>query len=393
MTDSKKKTVIEKPHALLYFLAYLVIYPFLKIKCKATYDKSGLADIKGPALVFCPHTSNLDFLLVAAMLYLVRPTYIVSEHFMAKPKIRWILNKMNVIPKKMFCPDIRTIKSILNAKDSGNVIVLFPEGRLPAHGHSVQVTDGTAELVKKLAVDVYIVTENGAYKTLPKWGKAGIRKGRVHMTSSKLYDAADIASLSVDEINEALEAAILHDEDKIFEDVSYKCSAPALGLDGVLYKCPQCKTEFQMTSDDTSIKCTCGFAATLDTRYKLHGGPFEKINDWYFWQESLINLDEPMVSETILAVPRESDGYMDENAGYGIISIDRENITFKGTCFGEPLEFTEKTSTIKAFPFSVGHHFDLYHKKKMYNFIIQPDPRAVVKWSMYLDKVTKEACK
>lgn len=387
MADNKKK--IEKPNKFIYSILFPIAAFVLKFMAKTTYDKSGLKDLTGPALVLCPHTSNLDFLFVAAELYPHRPTFVVSEHFMAKPKIRWILTKMNVISKKMFCPDIKTIMNIIRAKDSGNIIVLFPEGRLPAFGHSLQVTEGTADLVKKLGVSVYIVTGNGAYKALPKWGKAGLRKGKIHVTSYKLYDGKDIADLTVKDIERDLEKAILHDEDKIFEDVEYKCKKPALGLDGVLYKCPQCKEEFKMITDDHSIMCQCGFKSELDTYYRLKGGPFEKINDWYFWQESQIDLDTPLESQTILAVPDEC-GNMDRNAGTGVICMDRDKITFKGTCFGETLEFTEKTDTIKAFPISVGDHFDMYHKKKMYNFILQPDPRTCIKWSMYLDKLTKE---
>lgn len=173
MKDSKK--IIKKPDGFIYFIAYHLVKPFLRIKCKASYDKSGLEGLKGPALVLCPHVSNIDFLLVAVALYPVRPTFVISEHFLARPKLRRILTKMHVIPKKMFCPDIKTIMNILRAKDSGNVTVLFPEGRLPAMGHSLQITDGTADLVKRMGVDVYTVTENGAYKTFPKWGKSGFR--------------------------------------------------------------------------------------------------------------------------------------------------------------------------------------------------------------------------
>lgn len=389
MTDKKKTSVIKKPNIIAYSFLYFLVSIFLRLRCNAHYDKTGIEDLKGPALVLCPHTSNMDFLLVAVTLMPHRPTFVVSEHFMAKPLIRWFLTKMHVIPKKMFCPDIRTIMNIIRAKESGNVIVLFPEGRLPCMGHSLQVTEGTADLIKKLGIDVYVVTENGAYKTLPKWGQAGFRKGKIEITTSKLFSASQIKDMTTDGIEKAVEGAILHDEDKLLEDVYYKCSKPALGLDGVLYKCPQCKAEFGMVSDSRRIKCKCGFSSELDNYYNLHGGPFKKINDWYFWQESQIDLDEHLESETILAVP-DDKGNMDRSAGSGIIRMDKESISFQGTCFGEPLEFTEAVSSIKALPMSVGDHFDLYHKKKMYNFILQPDPRKAIKWSMYMDKLTRE---
>ncbi|MFR2531493.1 MAG: lysophospholipid acyltransferase family protein [Anaerovoracaceae bacterium] len=387
---NKKSAKIKKPNPVLFFLCYALVAPMLKLKCRVSYDKSGLDGLKGPALILCPHISNMDFLLVALTLAPNRPTFVVSEHFMARPMIRWFLNKMRVISKKMFCPDIKTIMNILRARDSGNIVVLFPEGRLTCVGHSLQVTEGTAELVKKMGVDVYTITENGAYKTLPKWGKSGIRRGKIHITTSKLFDAESLNSLSAEEIGKTIDKAMLHDEDKIFTDVFYKCKAPALGLDGVLYKCPACGEEFSTYTDACRIKCrSCGFSAELDNYYNLKGEYFSHINDWYFWQQEQIDTEIPLESETILAAADEK-GNIDRNAGCGTIYMDKKIIRFSGECFGEPLEFTEKTSDIKAFPISVGDHFDLYHKKRMYNFILQPEPRQVIKWMQYLDKVTKE---
>lgn len=390
MSKKQKKKTIKKPNPFLYYLACIVIAPFLKLRLHTSYDRSGIRNIKKPSIVVCPHVSNIDFLLVAMALFPHRPTFVVSQHFMANPKLRRLLQMMHVISKKMFCPDVKTILNIIRAKDSGNIIVLFPEGRLSCFGHSLQVTDGTAELIKKLGVNVYTICENGAYKTLPKWGQAGLRPGRIDITSAKLIDAADISHMTLEEINAILDETILHDEDKLFTDVIYKCKAPALGLDGILYKCPECLSEFETISNDCTISCRrCGFRARLDQKYRLSGGPFERINDWFFWQESLINLDIPLETDCLLGTT-DAEGFMDRDAGKGHITIDRDNIYFSGTCYEEPLEFTESTSVIKGFPASVGSHFDIYHKKQLYYIIPQPDPRTSIKWVSYLDKLTKE---
>lgn len=390
MSEKTTKKVIKKPNPFLYYLASLIIAPYLKFMLHTTYDRSGIRDIETPSIVVCPHVSNIDFLLVAVALFPHRPTFVVSQHFIAKPKIRRILEIMHVIPKKMFCPDVKTILNIMRAKESGNIIVIFPEGRLSCFGHSLQVTDGTAELIKKLGISVYTICENGAYKTLPKWGKAGARPGRIEVTSAKLIDSSALVNMTVDEINAVLDQAILHDEDAILTDVTYKCKAPALGLDGILYKCPECMSEFETVSDDHSITCRrCGFSARLDEKYRLSGGPFERINDWFFWQESLIDLDTPLETDCLVGTT-DSDGYMDMKAGQGHITMDRENIHFTGTCYGQPLEFTESTSIIKGFPASVGNHIDIYHKKQLYYIKPQPDSRVTIKWVSYLDKLTKE---
>ena len=103
----------------------------------------------------------------------------------------------------------------------------------------------------------------------------------------------------------------------------------------------------------------------------------------------MIDLDKPMRSDCLLGVVGP-DGNMDKTAGSGHIVMTRDSITFTGQCYGQPLEFTEPTSVIKAFPASVGDHFDIYSKKVLYYIIPQPDKRAAIKWVQWLDKLTKE---
>ena len=184
-----------------------------------------------------------------------------------------------------------------------------------------------------------------------------------------------------------MEKAIYHDEDHVMEGVAYHCQKPAAGLDGILYRCPCCGKEFQLETRGTQIHCTaCGFQSHLDPYYRLHGGPFSTINQWYFWQEDQIDLDVPLESETVVAAMGK-DGFIDRAAGKGYIRMDRENITFQGEVFGEPLTFTESTASVKALPASIASHFDIYHKKTLYNMHLRPDPRAIIKWVIYLDKL------
>lgn len=392
MAEKKKnQKKIGKPNPFLYYPLIVLAWLLAKLCFKTSFDREALRSLKGPAIFMCPHISNIDFILVALALAPHRPNFVTSEHFMSRPFIRWFLSRMAVIPKKMYCADIRAMRSILQAREQDHIIVIFPEGRLSCFGHSVNLTDGTAELVKKLGIDVYSVTGNGAYLTLPKWGKTGLRPGRIHVSSAKLIDGDSIKDLSVSEVQEILEKSILHDEDKVAREmmkgVRYRSKAPAEGLDGILYKCPVCGTEFQMETSGSTISCkACSFQAELDQSYVLHGGPLDSINAWYFWQQEQIDLDQPLESQCIVYAVG-ADGNRDWNAGSGTIRMDRDTIRFEGTVFGEPLDFTETTASVKAFPASVGSHFDIYHNKIMYNFSLKPDPRANIKWVAYMDKL------
>jgi 1-acyl-sn-glycerol-3-phosphate acyltransferase len=405
MAEKKTMKKIGKPNPFIYDTLCILVGLYFRLRLHTSYDRRAIAHLgkqKKPALVVCPHISNVDFILVALTLFPHRPTFVVSEHFMVKPKIKWFLEKMAVIPKKMYCADIRTILSVMRAKEQGHIIVLFPEGRLTCFGHSLNVTEGTAELVKKLGIDVYTVTGNGAYKTLPKWGKSGLRPGAIHVETAQIFSGDELKSLSVSQINEKLEAAILHDEEAVQQNISFRCNTPALGLDGLLYHCPVCGSQFQMETTDDTLRCTCcGAASRLTAEYVLEpvrpaqvhqagrepaAIPFTSINQWYYWQQEQIDLDQPLESDTLVAAVGP-DGYMNPAAGEGHITMDRQQIHFVGQVFGAPLEFTESTEAVKAFPASVASHFDIYHKKVLYNMHLTPDPRTVIKWVCYLDKL------
>ena len=152
--NKSKENKVRKPLGWLYLGAATVLLPIYKIKYNVKFDRSGIKDLKGPAVVLGQHLSNKDHVLVGLTLYPRRVNFVASRHFTMKPLLKKIFSVMGVITKKMFCRDISAVKSMLSAVKDGRIIMLFPEGRLPANGKSVPVTDGTVSLIRKLGVDV-----------------------------------------------------------------------------------------------------------------------------------------------------------------------------------------------------------------------------------------------
>ena len=56
MANNKKTSKIKKPNFILFFLCYLIVAPIFKFKYKTTYDRFGLSDLKGPALITVSYT-------------------------------------------------------------------------------------------------------------------------------------------------------------------------------------------------------------------------------------------------------------------------------------------------------------------------------------------------
>lgn len=391
---SKKKRVkksIGKPNPFLYAIVHAIFKRKYVKKYNINFDNDIVRDIKGPAIVLATHTSDMDHILSALTLYPVRPTYIVSEHFMRNPSTAKLLKLMHVITKKMFTPDVSTIINIMRAKSEGAVIVIFPEGRLSCYGHTLPLTDGTAELIKKLGVDLYVWKAEGAYLSFPKWrDKGDNRQGQINASVKLLLSAEEVKTKDVSEIRELAEDAICHDDELAMRGVEYICDDIVRGVDKILFKCPKCMKEGTITAKENHIRCECGLDVTVDSRYRLQDAPFERINEWFEWQQATIDTETEFLTTKARLGCCGDDGFMDSFAGEGEVYLDKDIFKLSGTLHGEKIEFSVKPEKIVAFPITPGDHFDVYHNGNLIYVYPEPDLRATVKWVCYLDRLTAE---
>ena len=388
MKKKKSKKRIGKVNPILYFIVFVVLWLKFKIKYHVKFDKAAVKGMKGPAVVIATHTCDQDHILSALTLYPVRPTYIISEHFMRNRATARFLKLMHVITKKMFTPDVSTIINVMRAKAENAVIVIFPEGRLSCYGHTLPIAEGTAELIKKLGVDLYIWKAEGAYLTFPKWRNKGEdRIGKINAKVKLLLSKDEIAQKDTSEIKEITAKAIFHDDELAMQGVEYRSENIANGVDKILFKCPICMKEGTVTAEGNNIRCECGLDATLDNFYKLHNAPFDSINKWFEWQQASIDVEcESIVTNARLGCCG-ADGFMDANAGAGEVYMDKDIFRLSGTLHGEEIEFSVKPEKITAFPISPGDHFDIYHNGKLIYVYPEPDARSTVKWVCFLDNL------
>ena len=149
-------------------------------------------------------------------------------------------------------------------------------------------------------------------------------------------------------------------------------------------------TAYLKIAEGDTIRCECGFEATLDNKYKLHNAPFDRVNEWFEWQQNSINTDVDFISSKVRLGCCGDDGFMDEFAGEGEAYIDKDVFKLSGVMHGEKIEFSVSPEKIVAFPITPGKHFDVYHANKLIYIYPQPDERMTVKWVCYLDKLMED---
>lgn len=391
-TKSKSQK-IGKPLGWIYHPAYFFVSLFYRIRYRVHINKKALKGHKGGCVILATHTSNYDHILTAMGLYPRRVTFVMSEHFYANKLLRPFLKVMHTIPKKMFCPDTRSVLSMIRAVREGNTLLLFPEGRLTCYGKSCPITPGTAELIRNLGVPVYTITAEGAGKTFPKWAKKP-RIGRIDVNVSKLFDGSELKEMSLPEIDGKILSAISHNAWESLPNVKFKVKDAAEGLDGILWSCPECGAEHSLICKDNKIVCEkCGLSASVDAHGQISGAPcgIKTIADWYEQNASTLDLTVPLTSECIVGKTNgdpKKDGVMCREVGKGTMSLSRDGFTFDGEINGEETHISLLGKDAPgALPISVGDHFDVYFGGYLHFFTPTPDPRDSVKFVAYKDSL------
>ncbi|MCQ2427019.1 MAG: 1-acyl-sn-glycerol-3-phosphate acyltransferase, partial [Clostridia bacterium] len=378
----KNKNRIGKPPAAVYYPAYALGTLFFRIKYNIHVDRSALKGVEGPAIVLAPHVSNQDHVLTAMGVYPRRPTFVLSEHFMTGA-LRGILTFMRTISKKMFCADTKAVMRIIRAVREGNTVILFPEGRLTWYGRSLEITDGTAELVKQLGVTVLCVTSNGAGRSMPKWAKFK-RRGRIEIKSEVMLTPEQIKNMTAAEIESVIRDSIRHDEEKQLTDVRFRTKDTTAGADGIVWVCPKCRRLHERTIEAGKghIRCSeCGLDVAVDEYGRLSGMPEEygisSLADWYEYCAATVDITKPLCMPVSVSAT-DKDGKLCRDVGLGTFTVDENEIVYEGTVDGEQCRLSVPTARVAGFPVTVADHIDVYFGGRLFWLAPIPDRRDAI---------------
>jgi 1-acyl-sn-glycerol-3-phosphate acyltransferase len=150
------------PEFLMRFLVWLLIHTVYRL------DKSGLEHIpeEGPAVIVCNHVSHVDALIIAAACR--RPIRFVVDHKIFRiPVLNFVFRVSRAIPIAPSREDPalleRAYDEIARALEAGDLIGLFPEGRVTDNGEMSPFRRGIQRMLERTPVPVVPMALRGLW--------------------------------------------------------------------------------------------------------------------------------------------------------------------------------------------------------------------------------------
>ena len=381
----------KTPDSPVYSIIMKLTRLYLFGKCRIRVDKNLLteiAEIKGSFLLLANHGTAFDFYFASRVAPEKRFAIVMNRHIFNNKLIKKGATKAGVIPKKLFSPDVDTIKRIMRASAQGYPILMMPEGRMSSVGVSYPINPAVTKLAKKLNIPVVLVKVRHGFFVKPKWRKNYMRN-TVNVSAVNIIGKEQIAELSGDRLYEMISDGLYTDD---FEETPplFRRGGKAKGLENVLYACPRCGALYSTRSKNNVLFCTaCHAEYEIDERYSFKSGEFKNMRDYYFALEKLEkkkadNL-ELSFDVTMKIFHKDDNGY---ETDAGRFTLTREKISFISGADGEDFEINN--CDLESIAYSAGEEFEFYRNDRLYYFYPVTERKLCARVALIFDMIKKE---
>jgi hypothetical protein len=181
------------PEFLMRFLVWMLIHTFYKL------DKKGLEHIpeEGPCVLVCNHVSFVDALVIGGAVS--RPVRFVMDHRIFKvPVLSFFFRTAGTVPIAPAKEDPemleRAYDKIAEYLEAGEIVCIFPEGRITDNGDLYPFKKGIQRIVERTPVPVVPMALRGLWGSFfSRWGGTAMRYPRGFFSRIALTTGAPFA--------------------------------------------------------------------------------------------------------------------------------------------------------------------------------------------------------
>ncbi len=196
------------PEFLMRFLAWLLVHTFYRVRSQGLEH---LPD-EGPCVIVCNHVSYVDAVVIAASVR--RPIRFVMDHRIFRvPVLSFIFRTMRSIPiapaKEDATMKDRAFATAKEALEAGEIVGIFPEGRLTETGEMNPFRPGVAQIVAATPVPVIPMALSGLWGSFFSRSHRGRAMRRVRGIFSRIALVVGAPIAPEEASSGRLEAAVL----------------------------------------------------------------------------------------------------------------------------------------------------------------------------------------
>jgi len=339
----------KKRHDFIFRLAWFLFRRHFARKFNFEYE-----DIKvdnSPYIVVSNHLTNWDPILIG--LSFGRSMYYVAtdQIFRMGWKSKLLMYFFSPIAKAKTAHETQTVITIFRRLKENCNICIFAEGSTSFDGETGEVQPSIGKLVKRAGVTLVTYRFSGSYFTFPRWARF-IHKGKMEGRLAQIYSPEKIASMSEEEIFQAIKNDInvsaYSEQEK--NQITYRGKNPAQYLETVLYCCPECKQFSTLTSSGDILSCTCGFKVRynefcyFELPDKNEPPPFKTITDWVKWERKELASSLPVLTDRDQELIQIEKTYESTFIAKGKLSLDKDKLSLIAES-GQTTEFPLETIT------------------------------------------------
>lgn len=341
MTENKKqKKWIRFRHRVVRNIAYVILYPYSRIKYRIHIEK--FKEQKNtPYLILLNHQTPFDQFFVG-MSFKGPIYYLATEDIFSMGWLSSLIRYLVApIPIKKQTSDVKAVKQCIRVAREGGTICIAPEGNRTYSGRTEYMNDSIASLAKMLKLPIALYRIEGGYGAEPRWSDV-VRKGKMRGYVSQVIEPDEYKNMSNEELFGIIEKGLYVDE--AVADCEFHHKKRAEYLERAMYVCPFCGiSRFESKNEFCECK-NCGAKIEYTPTKEIKGVncefPFRFVADWYDYQKDFINkLD---VNEYIAAPI-----YHDEADVFEVI-INKKKVPFKSgtqiSLYGNKIVFDEGMS-------------------------------------------------
>ncbi len=218
----------------------------------------------------------------------------------------------------------------INLLKNGYTVGIFPEGDRSWLGETADFSSVTISLAKKTKKPILMARSEGNYLSCPRWSEKA-RRGNIFIEFD-VISKDEIIKMSKDEIYKKVYDFISTDdfENEKLSKIKYKGKNLALGINNLLWRCPNCNTEDQIIGESDNIICkSCNTKFKIDGNLRVYHSEniltdkkIKNIKDWYNWQISFMNKTNfELLEDNEVEFIKEKEENKWESMGKGVLQL------------------------------------------------------------------------